>query len=401
MPLYNTRFIKTLEADEKLRSVAIRNASQGFPLSGIVAPLADTIANSAVYKNYLKKDRNEPGADALIWKEIFNAFIAQSPLLEKAAASYENYSPRGVERMRELAFQTFTNFFASQGHLSDALKNLDASLDKARELYLRLMWLPVELTRLREVQIGENSKKYLPSDEDRNPNLRFVENQLVEKISEIKELSSQIESKKLSLMAEDPQILERILKAIMESDIYKEYMEFPATDFAMDCNLWRNLLKQVVFVNIDFLEMLEDKSVFWNDDLDSIGTFVLKTLKRVEDGASQNTLLEMYKDEEDSRFGKELFTAAVRNADTVKSYIDEALNKKTWEMERLAFMDVVIIITAIAEILTFPKIPTSVSVNEYIEIAKAYSTSKSGAFVHGLLGAITSRLREEGKLLKE
>ena len=199
---------------------------------------------------------------------------------------------------------------------------------------------------------------------------------------------------------DDEPRLRAVLRAIMASEIYQEYMEFPATDFKNDCEFWKNIYKSVIFINPDFLEALEEKSVFWNDDLDTIGTFVLKTVKRIEDKQAFDSIMDTYKDEEDAKFGAELFADVVNNKIEYREYISNALDRKLWDSDRLAFMDIVILMTAIAEILNFPKIPLSVSINEYVEIAKAYSTRKSGQFVHGVLASVLKTLKEQGILLK-
>lgn len=178
-------------------------------------------------------------------------------------------------------------------------------------------------------------------------------------------------------------------------------MNFPATDYKTDCEFWRNIYRYVIFSNPDFLETLEDKSVFWNDDLDIIGTFVLKTVKRFDSEDHAGALLPKYKDEEDARFGAELFADTVRNRDLYRGYIDTFVNASNWDTERLAFMDVVIMLTAISEIINFPKIPVNVSINEYIELAKSYSTPKSGNFINGILGSIVVMLNDEGIINKD
>ena len=282
---------------------------------------------------------------------------------------------------------------------SDALKTLRHSLEKAHELYFWLLLLPVELTNLREQQIDINRHKFITTEEDINPNLRFVENELIERLRQSALFNEYVEDKKISWMPNDRIIISNLLKLIMESDIYNEYMNAPSTDIHSDCEFWRNIYKHIIFNNPDFLETLEEKSVFWNDDLNIIGTFVLKTIKRFEDNPDQ-AIMSMFKDDEDAIFGDELFKATVKNKEEYRSYINEFVKKDSWDSERLAFMDVVIILTAIAEILNFPKIPIKVSVNEYIEMAKAYSTPKSGAFINGILASIINSLKREGKLLK-
>ena len=210
-----------------------------------------------------------------------------------------------------------------------------------------------------------------------------------------------VEDNKISWIAEDRQLLESLLTTIMNSEVYQDYMRFPATDFQTDCDFWRDIFKYVILNDENFLEALENKSVFWNDDLDIISTFVLKTLRRFEEGCPGNRpVLPMYKDEEDAQFGFKLFSDVVKNKDVYRRYIDDSIVGEKWDSERLAFMDVVVTMTALSEIINFPKIPLVVSINEYIELAKSYSTSKSGAFVNGLLSSITEKLREENKIHK-
>lgn len=395
-PLADTRFIRRILADDKIKSLMSRYRMEGFPLEDVVTPLTEAVKESGIYKNFLKSEVRNEG----VWEEIFNVIIAPDASLGALITRRENHTLRGVDRMRELMATTFTNFFAAQDSVTVALKTLSKSLDQARELYFRMLLLPVELTSLRERQLEENREKYIVSQEDLNPNMRFVDNDLVKRIADNERVRKYCEDNKLSWIAEDPHTLRELLKEIMASEVYADYMAAPATDLWMDCEFWRNIFKYVIFNSPTFLEALEDKSVFWNDDVDIIGTFLLKTLKRFGREDCGDPVMNMYKDEEDARFGAELFTAVVRNREYYRSLINECLDNRIWEAERLAYMDVVIVMTALAEIINFPKIPINVSMNEYVEIAKAYSTPRSGSFVHGLLASITRCLIEEGKLMK-
>lgn len=401
-PLEDTRFIKKILSDDKLKSLRQKYRHEAFQLEGAVAAVADEVKESGLYKNYVKQLGTEKGEDDKIWENLFTLVISRNAALNTLISQRENYTIRGVDRMKDMMAETFSNFYASRDNIDEAVKTLNLSMEKARELYFRLLLLPVELVNLREEQIENNRNKYLPTDDDLNPNMRFVENSLVETIRNDADVEEYAESRKLSWLPDDREVLESLLKEIMASEIYEDYMNFPATDFHTDVEFWRNIFKHVIFHSEDFLEYLENKSVFWNDDLEIIGTFFLKTLKRYEELGPEEggAVLPMYKDEEDSVFGKWLFTDVVKNKDVYRSYIDDSVKTERWDSERLAFMDVVITMTALAEICNFPKIPLAVSINEYIEIAKSYSTSKSGGFVNGLLYSITNRLREEGKINK-
>lgn len=400
-PLADTRFIKKILADEKIKSLEMKYRLEDFPLQGQVSALSEQIKESGLFKNFIKDLGTDKGEDDQIWEKILELIILPSPSLNAAFAGRPNFTLRGVERMKGMLSDTFRNFYASRDNISDAINTLAFSMEKSRELYFRLLLLPVELCTMRENQIEDNRNKYIPTAEDLNPNMRFVENGLVRAISENEDVKAYCEANHISWLPDHRILLESLLKDIMSSDIYRDYMDFPATDFQTDCEFWRNVFKQIILHNEDFLDSLEDESVFWNDDLEIIGTFVLKTFKRFEEGGeSFNPVLPMYKDEEDASFGKTLFTDVVKNKDVYRRYIDDCVNTKEWDSDRLAFMDVVVTMTAVSEILNFPKIPLVVSINEYIELAKSYSTSKSGAFVNGLLSTVVDRLKEEGKIFK-
>lgn len=398
-PLEESRFISRLLLDDKIKSL-LQQYNEEFPLEGAVAPVAEVVVGSASYKNYLKELSKGSVSEENLWPRIFTHIVMTNPTVKALIASRENYTPKGVERMKEMVRTTFTNFLASQDNVNEVVDALEKSLELARELYFRLLLLPVELTELQDRILDDNRHKHLLTEEDINPNLRFVENQLVEQIRKNPVFEKYVEKNKLSWMQEDPVMMRNLLKTIKDSDIYWDYMEAPMTDMYHDCELWRNLMKYIILENSEFLEFLEDKSVFWNDDVEILSTFVMKTFRRIEEGNDAQAVLSKYKDDEDARFGAELITALYKNKEIYRRYIDDALEGGGWDADRLAFMDIVILEAALAEILNFPKVPLSVSVNEYIELAKSYSTNKSGAFVHGILGSVIGRLQQEGVLLK-
>lgn len=287
----------------------------------------------------------------------------------------------------------------SDMRMQDALKELRKSLDKAYELYHYLLLLPVELTRLQELRIDNARNKYLPTPEDLNPNMKFVENRFVAKMRQSEMMQEFLKTTPLSWRKNDI-YLRLTLDKILNSDIYKAYMEAPQSDLASDCELWKDLMKKVIFPDDELCDVLEEESVYWNDDLETIGTFVLKTIRRFADDG-YDKLLPQFKDEEDSRYSERLFRNAAEHESEYMALIDKFVVKDSWDTERLAFMDVVILLTAIAEVENEPSVPTKVTLNEYIEISKYYSTTKSGAFVNGILNSIINYLKKEGLLNKE
>lgn len=401
-PLYNTRFIQRLLDDNIIKTLIAKYSGNVFPLSKCVGEIAEHVKESIIYKNFLKN----PHEDSMIWQEIFNNFIATDSKIASCVENFENFSFRGVDRAKEMIMQTFLEFATSQDHISDGLADLRISLEKARELYFRLLLLPCEITYQQEVELDERRHRYIKNVDDLHPNTKFIDNELVKLLNNNDIIKQYVEKKKISWVEQDRDLIKHLLKRITESDLFRDYIEDPVSDLREDCEFWKKAMRNIILTDSEFLESLETMSVFWNDDLDIIGEFVLKTFRKFEEKASSsdskiiNPVMPMYKDDEDAKFGAELFEDTVKNHATYKRYIDEALNKQHWESDRLAYMDVVIMETALAEIMNFPKIPIQASLNEYIEIAKCYSSPKSGAFVNGLLASVIINLKETGKLRK-
>jgi len=169
--------------------------------------------------------------------------------------------------------------------------------------------------------------------------------------------------------------------------------------YEADREVWRKIYKQLIQNNEDLDALLEEKSLYWNDDREIVDTFVLKTIKRFEQAnGSEQELLPEYKDDEDKEFARKLFRATIINADQYQHYMSEA--SRNWDFGRLAYMDIVIMQIAIAEMLTFPNIPVSVTINEYVDLAKLYSTSKSAGYINGMLDSIARFLVDNGMMLK-
>lgn len=270
------------------------------------------------------------------------------------------------------------------------------SLSKAYDLYLHLLLLMPAVTHYAADRIAFNSTKLRPTESDLNPNLKFVNNRFVAQLRSNEQLRKFDEKNKFNWV-EHSDFLRRLLDAIEASDIYKEYMDSEISSYAEDREVWRKLYKRFVFDNEELDTLLEEQSLYWNDDKPIVDTFVLKTIKRFEEeeGADQRLLPE-YKDLDDMDYARKLLRATIANAEEYRILMGNST--KNWDMSRLAFMDVVIMQTALAELLTFDDIPASVTLNEYVDIAKYYSTPKSSSFVNGILDNIVKKLREEGKI---
>ena len=286
-------------------------------------------------------------------------------------------------------------------NLDSAEKELFFSLSKAYDLYNYLLMLMIALTNYAQKRIDAAKAKLAPTAEELYPNMKFVENKFIKALEENEDMCDYLKDIPLSWVDEDV-TLRRLMAKIIDSEAYKKYMSAPDVDFAADCELWASLFKTVIIESDELAEALESQSVYWNDDVTIMGSFVLKTIKIFANAKGAPVkLLPKFEDLEDERFGPRLFEAAISNQDEYRAMIDECLVESRWDPDRLAFMDIVILETAIAELLNFESIPTIVTINEYTEIANYYSTPKSGQFITGMLYAIVNNLKKAGILVKE
>ena len=290
-------------------------------------------------------------------------------------------------------------FYQNGGkNLDTAEKELFFSLSKAYDMYNYLLLLMVEITKQAERKQSAAKNKLLPTEEELHPNTKFVDNRFIAQLEVNKQLLEFSETQKKTWENES-EFVKRLCEVIMNSDIYKEYMECATSSYEEDRELWRKIYKRIIFNNYELDQVLEDQSLYWNDDKEIVDTFVLKTIKRFEEenGANQ-PLLPEFKDDEDQDFARRLFRRSILNAEYYRHLISE--NTRNWDLDRVALMDIIIMQIALAEILSFPNIPISVTFNEYVEIAKLYSTPKSGSFINGTLDGIVKALKEENKLTK-
>ena len=283
--------------------------------------------------------------------------------------------------------------------LASALKDLDACLAKTYELYHYLLRLPEELTHIQAMRLDEARNKYLPTQEELNPNMKFVNNRLVKALAENEQLDEFAQEHTVT-WNDDP-IFERLmLDKVVKSDLYNNYMADDEDSFTADSLLWQQLMKQVIIPDENMADAIEQRSLFWTeDDLELVGQFVCKTFRRLAEGAD-DAILPMFKDEEDSDFGKQLFSAAVTLMPESNTLIDGLLEESRWDKDRIVLMDRIIMCAALAELRTFDKIPTAVTLNEYIELAKNFSTAASGKFVNGILNNAVKQLRKDGVIFK-
>ncbi len=301
--------------------------------------------------------------------------------------------------IRLKVIQVVYAYYQNEGKNVEATeKELFYSLSKAYDLYNYLLLLMVEVTRFADRRIDNRRHKLRPTHEDLNPNTRFIDNAFMAQLTVNKQLEEFCKNQKRT-WDDEGDFVKRLFEQIEASNIYQEYMAKEALTYEDDRELWRKLYRTFIAQNDDIDELLEEQSLYWNDDKAIVDTFVLKTIKHFdpEKGAGQELLPE-YKSDDDKDFARKLLHNAINNAEVYRKLMEQ--NAKNWNMERLAFMDILIMQVALAEILSFPTIPVSVSLNEYVEVAKMYSTPKSGSFINGMLDTIVNQLKKENKLRK-
>ncbi|MCR5779059.1 MAG: transcription antitermination factor NusB [Bacteroidaceae bacterium] len=294
---------------------------------------------------------------------------------------------------------TYAYYQNGSNKLDVAEKELFFSLSKAYDLYMYMLELMVDITRIAERSLNTATQRAARLGEKEVPSARFVNNQFIAQLRVNRQLQEFVEGQKKT-WADDEEFVRRLYKQITETETYQEWMrETALPSYDEDRELWRRLYKEVIVENEDLDQLLEEKSLYWNDDRFIVDTFVMKSIKRFDPrhGANQELLPE-YRDDEDREFARRLFRATLLGADNNKALISQSLHN--WELERVAFMDLIILQTALAEMLTFPQIPLTVTINEYVDIAKYYSTPRSGGYINGTLDAIARRLIQEGKLKK-
>ena len=306
---------------------------------------------------------------------------------------------------RKIVQLTYAYYQNSNYNMDNAEKELMFSLSKSYDLYNYMLQLIVAIT-------GEARKRYdvevvrAQREGLQEPSARLAFNEFAVQLEENKMLLDWIDVKH-SNWDENIEVVRSLYNTITSSDLYADYVsgafdaELPdIDDYDRDREWWRRVYKKFIQNNDEMDAFLEEKSPYWNDDKDIVDTFVLKTIKRFDKAnKSKQELLPEYKDMEDREFARKLFRATILNADSYQRYMSTA--SRNWDFSRLAYMDVVIMQIAIAELTTFPGIPATVTINEYVEMAKVYSTPRSGGYVNGMLDNIARYLNEQGIIAKD
>lgn len=308
--------------------------------------------------------------------------------------------------LRIKAFKVlYGSVLAGNTSLAQAEQQLESSCEATRDLYVYMLGIVSPLTQIAKERIEAAKAKFNPTEEEKNPNTKFVENQLALLLDKDADFQKVFNKKKFAWGQYDL-FLKKVLASVMEKDYYQEYMASPERSLAEDCKLFTRIYEEE-FVDSEELEkILEDKSLYWNDDLAYSLTWCCKSLKSFAKGESwsliplyQSDMLQGSDVESDRAFVRKLLQSAFAGYEKYSAMVADSVSG--WEKDRLFSTDVVLIAMGLAEAAAFPTIPVKVTMNEYVEISKFYGTPKSRSFVNGLLDVLIQKLVNEGQVSKE
>lgn len=308
--------------------------------------------------------------------------------------------------LRIKAFKVlYSSVLAENMSLAQAESQLELSCEATRDLYIYMLGIVSPLTKIAQDRIEAAKSKFNPTDEERNPNMKFAENALAKLLDEDVDFQKVFRKKKFD-WAQYDLFLKKVMTSVASKDYYAEYMASSEKSLAEDCRLFTRIYEEE-FVDSEELEkILEDKSLYWNDDLAYSLTWCCKTLKGFAKGEKWS-LLPLYQSEmlkgegveSDKFFVRKLLQSSFAGYEKYSAMVAESV--PGWEKERLFSTDVVLIVMGLAEASAFPTIPVKVTMNEYVEISKFYGTPKSRSFVNGILDNLVQQLVNEGQISKE
>lgn len=278
------------------------------------------------------------------------------------------------------------------------LKFINMSIANMHDLHILTLDLFVKLSELAKKQIELSKNKYLATSAEKKPNKKFLKNAIIQHLIQNEALKAAVHYRKLDDWELNDEYIRVIFDEMLASDVYEAYMNSEETSYEKDREFVAKLFAEVIAPNEKLYEYFEDQKLTWVDDLPVVNTLILKSIKKCKPGKERIFLPELYKDEEDREFVKDLFTKTVLNDDMLTAEIQG--KTPNWDKDRIANLDLIILKMAICEFLKFPSIPAKVTINEYIELAKEYSTSKSSMFVNGILDKLIKEYKKENKLNK-
>ncbi|QZT37778.1 transcription antitermination factor NusB [Halosquirtibacter xylanolyticus] len=292
----------------------------------------------------------------------------------------------------------YANLSNSGKSIQQSEQELLYSVNKAYDLYHLLLALPVEIAKIAEERIDRAKQKKMPTHEDLNPNMRFVQNPVVGLLRENNALNDYIEEHKLNWI-NHYEILKKLYQELSETDFFQEYMNKETVSYNDHKKFIENLYYGIIIPSEELEDELGELSIYWHDDFNFVCSMVIKTIKKVKEESGENyRLMNLYKDDEDLQFTKNLLRKTLVNHTEHQNVLVKYT--KNWDIERIAMLDNIIMEMALTEFISFPSIPVKVTLNEYIDLAKYYSTKKSSTFVNGILDKMLQDFQSDERIKK-
>ncbi len=304
---------------------------------------------------------------------------------------------------RHIRVKVMQSIYAMHQNGSDNLekeeKFLFYSIDAIQDLYLIMLSSLIEICKKESVFLHKSSQKHLATPQERKPNEKFIKNAIFQILAENNSLSIALETRKIDNWALNDDYILILLDAVKKSKLYANYMSNAVNTFEEDKEFIVNLFEQVIVPNEKLYDYLEDNKLTWIDDIPVVNTEIIKQLRAIKAVEGGNfRVVKLFKDNEDKDFVRDLFRKTILNEkELAKEYVDKTPN---WDSERIAEIDTIILKMAICELLKFPSIPVKVTLNEYLELAKEYSTPKSSVFINGILDNLVKELQASNRIQK-
>ena len=278
-------------------------------------------------------------------------------------------------------------------------KFLFYSIDAIQDLYLIMLSSLIEMAKKEKVFLHLSSQKHLATPEERNPNNKFINNTIFQLLEENNSLSIALENRKITNWNIHDDYINLLLTSLKESNLYEKYMSNTVNTFEEDKQFVVDLFSEIIVPNEKLYEYLEDDKLTWIDDIPVVNTHIVKQLKAIKSAEDDSFRVpKLFKDADDKDFAKDLFRKTVLNENELAKEFDT--KTPNWDMDRIAEIDTIILKMAICELLKFPSIPVKVTLNEYLELAKEYSTPKSSIFINGILDNLVKEFQTNKKMIK-
>ena len=301
--------------------------------------------------------------------------------------------------IRLKVMQSLYSYFSNPNNeMAISEKEMLKDIRSIAELHIIIISFILEIHKYAIYFMEDNKSKYRPSSEDLNPNTKFVNNKIISVFKEDEILMKKVSRLSGIWSKGDLDIVRKVFVEMLKSEQYKNYLNSKKDNFSEDKKFIQLMLNEYILDNDIFHHILQERSIFWTDDLPFVAMFLKGQINNLKQEDTNAFITDVFKNSDDKKFTIDLFRKTIKNAEEFEKLIESKV--KNWELERIAKMDLLLIKMALTEVLYFTEMPIKVSFNEYIEISKYYSTKNSKVFINGILDKIVSQFKRDGKIKK-